>query len=166
MRELIVFRHAKSSWDHPELEDIDRPLNRRGERNAPEMGKRLREEDRVPERLCCSPALRARATAVLLAEALGMKRQEIVVIEDLYPGTPADWLAVTRHLDERDKRVLLIGHNPGLTDFVNSLADSDIDNVPTAAYAAINFDAAGWRDVAWGTGNLARFDYPKSRKAR
>lgn len=166
MRELIVFRHGKSSWDDPQLDDIDRPLNARGERNAPQMGIRLREAGRIPDRLCCSPARRARETALLLAPALGMDTTGIVVVEALYPGAPEDWLETTRALDDRDERVLMIGHNPGLTDTVNALVGGDIDNVPTAAYAAIAFDEPRWKRVGWARGQLACFDYPKSSKPR
>ncbi|MEM9385945.1 MAG: histidine phosphatase family protein [Pseudomonadota bacterium] len=164
MRELIVFRHAKSSWDDPELEDIDRPLNARGKRDAPEMGQRLSKEGRVPDRICCSPAHRARATAELLAPTFALALDRILMIESLYPGDPQDWLCTINALADDDERVLLIGHNPGLTDTVNALADEDIDNVPTAAYAAIALDSITWEGVEWGSGQLTRFDYPKSRK--
>ncbi|MEO0421428.1 MAG: histidine phosphatase family protein [Pseudomonadota bacterium] len=164
MRELIIFRHAKSCWDDPELDDIDRPLNARGKRSAPEMGARLLARGCVPDRLYCSPARRARDTAYLLASELDCAPDRIDVVESLYPGDPQDWLGVIKRLADEDARVLLIGHNPGLTDTVNALATADIDNVPTAGYASIAFDALTWKRVEWGSGQLARFDYPKSRK--
>jgi phosphohistidine phosphatase len=161
---LIVFRHAKSSWDEPALDDVDRPLNKRGNKNAPEMGRRLLSEGRIPDRIYASPARRARDTARLVARELGIAPNALRIEHALYPGSAEGLLAVVRSFSDDDRRVMIVGHNPALTDFVNDLAGTDIDNVPTAGYAAISFGEAKWAQVAPGSGRMERFDYPKSKR--
>ncbi len=158
-------RHAKSSWEPPELDDIERPLNPRGERSAPKMGRRLRREGRAPARIYASPARRSRETARAVAAALGLPAGDIEIESRLYPGDVAGLLGVIRSLPDDDARLMLVGHNPALTELVNALvADAEFDNVPTAGYAHIVFDCARWAEVAPGAGRLARFDYPKSKQ--
>lgn len=161
MKRLIIVRHAKSSWNHPELADFDRPLNRRGERNAPLMGRRLRELRAKPQLMFSSPAKRAISTARLLADELGYQKKHIIERRDLYGSGANELLGVLRGIDDEYTEVLLCGHNPELTNLYNFLANSTIDNIPTCGIACMDFDVASWVDLTRGSGRLVYFEYPK-----
>jgi phosphohistidine phosphatase len=162
MKRLILVRHAKSSWANPGQEDIDRPLNERGERNAPEMGRRLRERGELPARVVSSPARRALATARLMAVELGIARGDIVIEDALYEASVATWIKVITALPAGLDAVLMVGHNPTLTELANLLCrDVRIDNVPTCGVLRLDYEMRDWTvfpgipPVAWF------FDYPK-----
>jgi phosphohistidine phosphatase len=161
MKNLIVIRHAKSSWDDPALADIDRPLNKRGKRDAPLMGGILKFRELAPDRIISSPAKRARKTAKLIAAGVGCDAGTIDVRERIYmQGVPA-LIELVQELDDAWNRVYLVGHNPDLTELVNRLAGEDIDNIPTCGVASIEFEVGSWAHVMAGAGRLAFFDYPK-----
>jgi phosphohistidine phosphatase len=153
-------RHAKSSWDDPELADHDRPLNKRGKRDAPRMGRLLVKEELVPDAILTSTAVRARETAQAVAEALEFDAQ-LQVDKDLYLAGPAEILAVLRRVDEDAERALLIAHNPGLEELLEALTGSR-DSLPTAAIARIDLGVRRWRDLKPGTtGRLVALWRPK-----
>jgi phosphohistidine phosphatase len=153
-------RHAKSSWDDPELADHDRPLNKRGKRDAPRMGRLLVKEELVPDAILTSTAVRARETAQAVAEALEFDAQ-LQVDKDLYLAGPAEILAVLRRVDEDAERALLIAHNPGLEELLEALTGSR-DSLPTAAIARIDLAVRRWRDLKPGTtGRLVALWRPK-----
>src|SRR5262245_44557478 len=116
MKTLFLIRHAKSSWAEPGLSDRERPLNDRGRRDAPKMGKRLAKRDAVPDLILSSPAVRALETAEIIAEKLDYRRKDIVVVDRLYGVAADDLLALIQKLDDKLQRVMLFGHNPGLTE--------------------------------------------------
>jgi len=122
MKTLFLVRHAKSSRDDPSLPDRERPLDDRGKRDAPKMGKRLAKRDAKLDLLVSSPALRALTTAKLIADEMGYKRNDIVVDDRLYASSPDDLLAVIRALDNKLGRVMLVGHNPEFTDLAHRLS--------------------------------------------
>lgn len=155
-RILLLVRHAKSSWKHPELDDIDRPLNRRGQRDAPEMGRRLRERLLIPDLMVSSPAVRARTTAELMAETIGYSA-EILIVDDLYAAAPRDVLDVVSALPDGCATAMVVGHNPTMTDLANRFTDQEIDNVPTCGILTV--EASSWPDIRQG--RLLDFDYPK-----
>ena len=163
MKTLIIVRHAKSSWDYPGLSDFDRPLNTRGERDAPRMGKRLKEKDLSPDMLVSSPARRAIDTCEIIARAIGYPKESIVRDKRIYHADEEQLLSLVRHFDDKVAQVLLFGHNPGLTDFANSLTNAQIDNIPTCGIVACRFQSDQWTDIKWGTGKLWFFDYPKKK---
>jgi phosphohistidine phosphatase len=166
VKTLYVIRHAKSSWDVKTLDDIERPLNERGKRDAPRMGKRLKEKEIHPDLILSSPAKRALMTAKRIARILKYAKEDIKVVNKLYHGDEDAMLEVLNKLKEKHNTVILFGHNPGLTDFVNSIMSEelDIDNVPTCGVVAFQFQADRWEQVTWGTGKMLFFDYPKSRE--
>jgi phosphohistidine phosphatase len=120
MKTLLILRHAKSSWKDAELEDHDRPLNKRGEHDAPRMGHLLREEDLVPDLILSSTAKRARKTAEAVAEASGYTG-EVELIPELYGGGPEAYLETLHNLPGENLRVLVVGHNPDLEELVEML---------------------------------------------
>ena len=163
MKSLYLVRHAKSSWDFPKLADIDRPLNHRGEKNAPEMGERLKKQGILPDLLISSPAKRAYTTAVEIAKKIGYPMESIQKSMKIYHSGEDELLKVLKNQDNDRKSVMLFGHNPGFTWFANSLAGVDIDNIPTAGIVAIDFEVNDWTDVDFEIGKLVFFDYPKKK---
>ncbi|MEJ1238481.1 histidine phosphatase family protein [Chryseolinea sp. T2] len=166
MKTLYVIRHAKSSWDVKTLDDIERPLNERGKRDAPRMAKRLKEKDIHPDLLITSSAKRATSTAKRIAKVLKYPKTDIKIMDKLYHADEDIMLDVLNKLKDKHNVVFMFGHNPGLTDFVNSIMSEelDIDNVPTCGVVAFQFQAEHWNQVTWGTGKMMFFDYPKSRE--
>ena len=160
MKTLYLVRHAKSSKDDPSLADRDRPLDERGERDAPKMGQRLAERGAKPALIVTSPALRARATAQLIAKALGYPLGDIVLSDRLYASTPDALLAVTRALDDSVRSVMLVGHNPEMSELAHRLA-SEIIDMPTCAVAEFRFDAKSWSQIGQVEPDKVSFDHPK-----
>jgi phosphohistidine phosphatase len=145
MKELLLLRHAKSSRDEPDLDDHERPLNERGERDAPRMGRWLRHQRILPDRIVSSTAVRARATAQKLAAACGYAG-EIGLTPRLYLAEPDECLAVLREIPDRDGSVLLVGHNPCFEDLVERLVGRP-ERMPTAALARIALPLGRWQDA-------------------
>jgi phosphohistidine phosphatase len=163
VKQLILLRHAKSSWQNGALGDVDRPLSDRGERDAPRMGKRLLARQAKPGLLLASQATRAQRTAKLVARALGLRADLIKTEESLYLAEPAAVLAVVATQDDAHSCLLVVGHNPGLTDLANELLpELALDNLPTAGVVAVDFAAARWHDLAAAPAKLAYYDYPKN----
>jgi len=160
MKTLFLIRHAKSSWDDTALPDKDRPLNDRGKRDAPKMGKRLAKRDVKPDLILSSPAKRALTTAEIIAKKLDYKVKDIVVDERLYAVGADDLLDVVRQLGDKLGRVMLVGHNPELTELAHRLS-SKITDMPTCAVAEFTFDAKSWSNVGKDKPATVVLDYPK-----
>lgn len=163
MKTLIVIRHAKSSWDDITLGDFNRPLNERGERDAPRMGKRLKEKRIVPDLLISSPATRALTTCQKFADILGYPQLNIKPEDDLYHANEDEILRIVHSINNKHDTVLLFGHNPGVTDFVNKLTNTFINNVPTCGVASCSIPVEDWSTIEWGKADLNFFDFPKSK---
>ena len=161
MKTLFLFRHAKSSWKDSTLSDFERPLNKRGEKTAPKMGRLLRDMGVSFELIVTSPAVRAISTARLIAGQLNYPDEALVENPRLYEATTDRLLEVVHQLPDKKVDIALVGHNPGLTDFCNYLCGEAIDNLPTCAVASIRFDADTWQAVYRDTGRLIRYEYPR-----
>ena len=161
-KELILVRHAKSSWGDMDLDDHDRPLNGRGERNAPEMGVRLAGTGVRPQAMFTSTALRAATTAEIIAEAIGFPQGEIVREPGLYHAGVKDWLTWITGLDNAWNTVMAFGHNPGITELVADVWDLPVLNVPTCGVVWLRFEIPEWKNAADGKPIDALFDYPKN----
>lgn len=161
MKRLILCRHAKSSWKDLSLDDIDRPLNKRGKRDAPEMGGRMARLGIQPDAIISSPAKRARKTARQLAEALGFKKNNVIIVDRIYDAGVDELLDIIHGFDDADGLVIMVGHNPETTIVANLLGGLAIDNIPTCGVVALDFAVDSWRDVANAGGSMAFFDYPK-----
>jgi phosphohistidine phosphatase len=163
VKQLLLFRHAKSSWGNDRLPDRDRPLSERGERDAPRMGGRLRERRARPDVLLTSPATRTMRTSNLLVRALGCRREIVRVVDALYLATPEEILRVLAAEGDGFESILVVGHNPGLTELANLLlTDLALDNLPTSGVVAIDCAADDWRDLRAANRRLAYYDYPKN----
>lgn len=161
MKTLLVLRHAKSSWDDPALDDHERPLNARGERDAPRMGRLARKKRLAAEVIVSSDALRARLTAQAMADATGYRGQ-ILLDPRLYHASAAEILAVLRSTVEHHvATVMIVGHNPGLEDVVAQLT-GELESLPTAALAQIDLPIDRWPDLTTSTrGTLVGLWRPK-----
>jgi phosphohistidine phosphatase len=161
MKTLYLVRHAKSSWGDPAVPDRDRPVNERGLRDLTAMGKRLAQRDVKLDVMLTSPAVRALTTAEHLAKALGIKRKEIVVVERLYAAPAKDLLDVIEGLDDKRRRVMLVAHNPGLTELAQHFA-GEITDMPTCAIAEFRFAVPSWSDLGKAEPGCVVFDFPKN----
>ncbi|HEY0749855.1 MAG TPA: histidine phosphatase family protein [Chitinophagaceae bacterium] len=162
MKTVILVRHAKSSWDNIGEADIDRPLNERGKKDAPEMAKRLKKRDLEVDAFITSHAKRARRTARAFAEEFGLDKKDVVINEDLYGAYASGFDKVIASLPEKYKTVALFSHNPGITEFVNTLTGVQVDNMPTAAIFAVSSEAETWEDFKTSEKQFLFFDYPKN----
>ena len=161
-KELLLVRHAKSSWADPYLDDHDRPLNDRGLRNAPEMGKRLQGWSIRPDVWISSTALRAITTAEILAEQVGFPQDQIQRSKDLYHASATDLLEFIAGLDDAIGSAILFGHNPGMTSLVANLYGLLIGNVPTCGVVHLQFNENTWSAVSSAPPARTYFDFPKN----
>jgi phosphohistidine phosphatase len=148
-RILLLMRHAKSSWKDHSLADHDRPLNKRGWRDAPQMGVRLASAKLAPQIIVSSTAERARMTASLLSDVC-VPPPMLEFSHDLYHGDEMEYERVIRPVDDAFRRVMVIGHNPGLEEFVERLVHERCP-LPTSAIAILELDLASWDEFRFGT---------------
>lgn len=161
MKTIHLLRHAKSSWADPDLPDRERPLKTRGKQAAWYMIEPIWKAGCRFEHVYSSPAKRARATIRKMSRALRGDGIFWQVDEALYTFDSTDLLAWFRHLDDSLEDVMVVGHNPAITDLANQLGDQDIDNVPTCGYVQLQTELAHWRDLDAGCAHTAHFLYPK-----
>lgn len=164
MKILYLMRHAKSSWNFEGLADKERPLNSRGRTDAPHMGQALAARDIRLDLLVSSPAVRALSTAALVAKELSYPPERIQVLDHIY-GADADRLVdIVRELPDEAESVLLVGHNPTITDTVNVLSPTSINEMTTAAVVCLHFQADSWADVHRRNAELYFVDSPKNHE--
>ena len=144
MKNLYIIRHAKSSWDDSNLSDIERPLNRRGENNAGIIANRLKKEKISPDLFLTSPAKRALTTANIFAQKLNYPLEKIVVKEEIYEAGIKELTLVIAGLENTYNNVLLFGHNPGLTSFVNFLSNKPVPHLPTCTVVGLKLNIGSW----------------------
>lgn len=161
MKRLYLVRHAKSSWKDPDLSDFDRPLNKRGKRDAPLVGEYLKHHQAAPELIITSPAKRALKTAKIIAQELGLSPKNIVTDESIYLADVPALVTAIHQIEDSLKTVMLFGHNPGLTMLANFLTGQEVENIPTCGVFCIDFRAKSWREVGAGGGSAVFFHYPK-----
>ena len=161
-KELFLFRHAKSSWDDPTISDHDRPLNERGYRNAPEMGRRLSDRGVSPDVLISSTALRACTTAEIMAGSINFPKDQIVFDRTLYHASATELQEYIGGLDDSHFSVMLFGHNPGMTSLVSHLFGLALDNLPTCGVVHLNFSVESWAEASPSMPCEATIDFPKN----
>jgi len=161
MKILTLVRHAKSSWDDEKLTDRERPLNARGERDAPVMGKRIANHGIRPSLIITSPAVRARTTAKIIARSIGYPLEFLQREDALYLASLEDLLGAVVAQDNGYNSLMVVGHNPGLTDFGNFLLAGVTNNLPTAGVISVRIDRDNWNLYEQPTVELLVYDYPK-----
>ncbi len=159
MKTLLLLRHAKSSWDDPGQKDFDRPLNARGTKAAPLIGKFIRKQKVVPDLVLSSPAERARQTTALVLNAAKVAA-ELRYDERIYEASAARLLEVVSQIEEGVNVAMIVGHNPGMEELLLALT-SEVRHVPTAALASIALDIEKWGKVREAVGRLEWFVTPK-----
>ena len=146
MRTLLILRHAKSSWSEPYSSDHERPLNKRGKRDAPRVGKLLLEQDLVPGLILSSTAQRASDTAKIVAEYCGYEN-EIIFTRDLYHADVETYLWVLGEIPDEVDSVMVVGHNPGMEEVLDFLT-GESEWLPTAGLAQIEIPVLSWRNIS------------------
>jgi phosphohistidine phosphatase len=162
MKNLILLRHAKSSWKDDTLDDFDRPLSNRGKQDSPKMAQRLCERGIQVDLIISSSARRTTDTANIFADILNYNL-EIIFDRRLYVASAGHILSVINHLDNKYENVLLVCHNPGITNLVNYLSDSFIENIPTTGIVGLLSDR-NWKEVNEKSCSCLFYDYPKKNK--
>jgi phosphohistidine phosphatase len=161
MKSILILRHAKSSWGHPEVNDHDRPLNKRGKRDAPLMGELLYNEHLIPEFIISSDAKRARLTAKIVAKAAGYNGK-IALNQSLYAGRPAAYVRVLRDMPNEYSRVLMVGHNPALEELVSILTGEN-HSLSTCSLVHIQIRINKWTELENKTkGKLSGIWHPRN----
>ncbi len=161
MKIIYFVRHAKSSWEDSSLRDFQRPLNKRGLRDAPFMGRLMHAKAPAPDRLITSPAVRARTTARYYAEAIGYPVEDLQEEPVIYEAFPVDIMKLIEQFDPGWKVVFLFGHNPTWTTLANTFATSFIANIPTCGTFRVEAEVDDWAAFTSATGRLTEFYYPK-----
>ncbi len=162
MKKLYLIRHAKSSWKNPGLEDFERPLSKRGLKDAATMGKILKKASLKPDMVITSPARRAQETAEIIVDKIGFSIDRVVLEDDVYDATTYELIEIINNLDDQLDTVVLFGHNPGMTNLANLLNEVEIDNIPTCGIFVIEFDVKSWKKVSEKSGSFVSFDIPKN----
>ena len=146
MKNILVMRHAKSSWKDHSIPDHDRPLKKRGEKDAEKMGKLLKDKDLTPDLILSSTAERAKQTAKIVHHTCKCKK-DIIFSKELYMAEPSNILeTIIKHAKD-EKTILIIGHNPGMEAFVQILTGK-VETLPTASIAHVTAKIAKWKELA------------------
>jgi phosphohistidine phosphatase len=162
MKTLLLLRHAKSSWDQPELNDHDRPLNKRGKKEAPKVGMYLKANNLIPDLIISSTARRAQDTARAVAEESSFNKP-IELNQELYMSEPACYLDILQCLPDSVNRVLVVAHNPDLETLLSLLTDVT-QHMTTAALAQIDLPISSWQELNEATdGRLQNFWVPHEK---
>jgi phosphohistidine phosphatase len=159
MRKLVIIRHAKSDWEDKNLDDFERPLNTRGLKNAPFMGKFLKEKKLTPDLIISSPATRAITTAEIIAKEVGYEK-EITQNQYIYEAYVNTLQEIVSYIHDDNETVFLVGHNPGVSALAYMLSELK-ESIPTCATVEINFSVDSWMDVSRENGKLISYDFPK-----
>ena len=161
MKILTIVRHAKSSWKDTGLSDRKRPLNKRGERDAPDMGRRIHEHGIRPSLIITSPAKRAWATAKIIAHEINYPLEFLQREDALYLASLDEILDTIVAQDNGFNNLMIVGHNPGLTDFANFLVPGLTNNLPTAGVVSVEIDRDDWSLYTQPPARLLVHDWPK-----
>lgn len=155
-------RHAKSSWSNPGLRDFDRPLNKRGKKDAPRMGKYLKELQLIPNQIFSSPAERAKSTILKVVKELELPISQITWDENLYFNGAQSYLDVIQYADDSSDVVMTVGHNPMTEDAISALSGhTSTKSIKTATIACFEFNVDSWKDVQFGPDALKWIVGPK-----
>ncbi|MFO7827306.1 MAG: histidine phosphatase family protein [Bacteroidales bacterium] len=163
-KELFIVRHGKSSWDHADISDIDRPLKERGINDGYMMAQRLLTKKLVPTKILSSPANRALHSATIFARVLQHPYQNIDIEEDIYFADQLTMLNLIKQTSNQFESLMVFGHNPTFTDLANHFLTSKIDNIPTTGIVWLKFESDSWQEIDKNKPLEHFFDYPKNMK--
>jgi len=154
MKQLLLIRHAKSSWEDTSLPDLDRPLNKRGKKEASSLGKLLKEKQIIPQLLVSSPAKRAKKTAIKIARELDYKKRNIQTSDYIYSERIPDIIHFIHSIPKTQNKVFIVGHSPCLLLLANHLVGSQCNHLKTCGFILIEFKIKSWTEVAENTGKI------------
>jgi len=161
-KKLILLRHAKSSWDANVNTDFERPLNDRGKMDAPRMAEFFSQQSIPIDLIYSSSAVRAVTTAKVFRSQLGVSEARFIEDERVYRAGVNQLQALLRELHDDWNSVMVVGHNPTMTDCANALCDDEVENIPTCGIYAMELDIDSWRKSMNGVGRKLFFQRPKS----
>jgi phosphohistidine phosphatase len=165
MKTLYLVRHAKSSWKYPNLDDFERPLNKRGRKNAPFTGEILKELKVSPDLIISSPANRAAMTARIIAAKIDYPLENIRYSETIYDFSESALIHVVKQIDDAVNKAMIVGHNPATNGLANYIGDQPISNIPTAGVFCVDIDISSWAKISEHCGKVRFFEYPKKHAA-
>ena len=165
MKTLLLARHGKSDWGDSSVGDFDRPLNTRGEEDSPKMASYLQQCGYLINQIISSEAVRALATAEQYRKHL-TPDQELITHGDLYLAPEATIINIINNIHSNFNSVMLVGHNPGMTDAINFLCHEQIEDMSTCSVGIVQFDVNNWRDIKERSGDLLAYEFPKKLKKR
>lgn len=164
-KKVLLMRHAKSSWSNPGLQDFDRPLNKRGERDAPRMGRYLKDLNLIPDQIFSSPAARARATILNVIKELELPESSIKWEKSLYFQGTGAYIEAVKKADDLSDIVMTVGHNPMTEDVVYALSGNTLNKaIKTATIACFEFETNSWKDIQFSAKALKWIVGPKDLK--
>jgi phosphohistidine phosphatase len=161
MKKLIILRHAKSSWDNPELRDINRPLTNKGKRRTQLIADYMIANKIIPEFIASSPAVRAFETAKIVAMGFDLKTDEIRIDPELYFVDVEKYFHAVFAAPDNCNSMLIVGHNPMITEFCNSFLKDRIDNLPTSGLCVISSKADKWNEISIEEYTVEHLVFPK-----
>jgi len=165
MKTLLLARHAKSDWGDNSVDDFDRPLNERGEEDSPKMASYLQQCGYLINQIISSDAVRALSTAKQYRKSL-TPDQDLITHGDLYLASENKIINIIKNINPAFNSVMLVGHNPGMTDALNYLSHEQVDDMSTCSVGILQFEVDRWRDIAKGSGDLLAYEYPKKIRKR
>ncbi|PKL84626.1 MAG: phosphohistidine phosphatase [Ignavibacteriae bacterium HGW-Ignavibacteriae-1] len=161
MKTIVLVRHAKSSWDNPDWSDFERPLNKRGLRDAPFLADVLKTKELKPDLMISSPAIRAKITATIFADALDYGEKNLKFDIGIYEKGQKYVSKLISQLDNNNSTVFIFGHNPDISSLAGFLTGDYFENVPTCGIVCIDFKVQNWEQVLSENGALRFFIFPK-----
>ncbi len=165
-RILYIVRHAKSSWKDASLSDFERPLKKRGVKDAHIIGELLVSKSVQPDLIISSPANRAISTANILTKEIFSSRnqnikEKIITDKEIYEASLSDLRDIIEQFNDSLQTVMIIGHNPSFTQLANYLTEEYFENIPTCGVVAVNFNISSWKMIKKYSGKLLFYEYPK-----
>jgi phosphohistidine phosphatase len=160
-KELFILRHGKSSWDIPNVDDIDRELTPRGIQDSYTMSNRLKKTLKSVDLIISSHANRALHTATIFAHVIEFPLEKIQITSKLYEVSDQQMTSFVKGLSDNTSRVIIVGHNPTFTYFVNRYLGNQIDNIPTTGIVGLSFNTASWKEISKENLQSSLFEYPK-----
>jgi len=165
MKILYLVRHAKSSWKYSGLDDFERPLNKRGRKNAPLMGGVLKKRGVLPDLILSSPANRAATTGRIIAAEIDYPLEDIIYIESIYGAGERGMIGMIKEMDDEINKLMLVGHNPGMTNLANTVGNDPVSNIPTSGVYCVHLEISSWEMIRDQCGKTEFFEYPKKYAA-
>ena len=160
MKTILFARHAKSNWNEVGFSDFERPLNEKGESDSHKMAKYLQQCGYLIHQILSSDATRALTTAEEYKKHL-TPDIPVVLNHSIYLATQIDIIEIIKSLPAKNSTVMIVGHNPTMTEVVNYYTEEDVTDMPSCSVAIVQFEESNWHDLKEGSGDLLAFEYPK-----